>query len=141
MAVERDVTLPDVDLELAWQLVTRDEDLQAWLGAEVELDPVAGGSGRVVEEDGTTRELSVEVAEPGERLRWRWWPLDSSDGPASTVEITLHPDDGGTRVRVLEIPTPAATSLRASASLGSGWPSRLLSLELLGVRTSALVRV
>lgn len=126
--VERTVTLP-TDLEDAWALVTRPEDLAAWLGDEVQLELTPGATGRVVERDGTDRALVVERVEEGHRLSWRWWPeADGPDGAASRVEITLTPTEAGTVVRVVEAPVgPTAPIARAAA--GEAWSHRLLHLE------------
>ncbi len=83
MAVEREVQLDDVDTELAWELVTRSEDLEAWLGAEVDLDAVPGSTGRVVDRDGTVRHLVVEEVDAGRRMTWRWWTEGASDDGAA----------------------------------------------------------
>src|SRR5688572_18441024 len=98
--VERHVTLP-ADLHDTWELVTRPEDLAAWLGAEVVLDPRPGALGEVLDHDGTRRRLVVDEVDEGHRLSWRWW-TDDDEAAASRVEITLLPTDGGTRVHVLE---------------------------------------
>ena len=126
-AIERHVTLP-TDLEAAWDLLTRPEDLGAWLGAEVVLDPTPGAVGRVVEHDGSVRRLVVDSVEPGRRLAWHWW---GDDGPeeGSRVEITLAPAEGGTAVRVVEALVGAPPAAQARA--GEAWSHRLLHLEAL----------
>lgn len=134
-AVERHVTLP-TDLDEAWDLLTRPEDLAGWLGAEVDLDPTPGSRGLVVDHDGTRRHLEVERVEAGRRLAWRWW-MDDDEAAATEVEITLAPDPDGTLVRVVERPlTPAAAaapsaSASATATASSAWSHRLLHLEAL----------
>jgi uncharacterized protein YndB with AHSA1/START domain len=126
-AVERHATLP-VDPEEAWALLTRPEDLTAWLGAEVVLDPTPGAAGLVVDHDGTARRLVVDAAEPGRRLAWTWWPNDDPQQP-SRVEVTLVPVEDGTRVQVVEqLPSTASV---ASARAGEAWSHRLLHLEAL----------
>lgn len=130
--VQRDVTL-DVDPELAWELVTRPDDLSTWLGEEVELDAVPGTAGRVRDEDGTERRLVIEDVRPGEQLTWRWWTVGPDESPdegpsASTVRISLHPTDGGTRVTIVESPTVPGAS--ASLAARSTWSGRLAGLEL-----------
>lgn len=125
--VERTVTLP-TDLEDAWALITRPEDLASWLGDEVQLDPTPGAAGRVVERDGTDRALVVERVEEGRRLSWRWWPEAGPEGAASRVEITLTPTEAGTVVRVVEAPA-GPTAPVASAATGEAWSHRLLHLE------------
>lgn len=128
--VERHVTLP-TDLLEAWELVTRPEDLAAWLGAEVALDPTPGASGEVVDHDGTRRRLVVDEVDRGRRLSWRWWAEDDDASP-SRVEITLLPGPDGTEVRVVEellaVPEQRA---QAQAAAGEAWSHRLLHLEAL----------
>ncbi len=131
-AVERHVTLP-TDLEAAWELLTRPDDLAAWLGGEVVLDPTPGAAGALVDQDGTRRRLVVDEVDAGHRLTWRWWP-EGDDTDASRVEITLVPADGGTLVRVVEelLPAPSAPlRAEARAAAGEAWSHRLLHLEAL----------
>jgi uncharacterized protein YndB with AHSA1/START domain len=137
--VERQVVLP-ADLDEAWDLLTRPEELGAWLGDEVVLDPTPGANGTVLERDGTRRHLVVDDVEVGRRIAWRWWtedPQRDGDRPArdeSQVEITLVPTEGGTLVRVVEElgpqPTPARQA-EARASTSAAWSHRLLHLEAL----------
>jgi uncharacterized protein YndB with AHSA1/START domain len=126
-AIERQVTLP-VELEEAWTLLTGDDDLPGWLGAEVELHPTPGAAGRVVEHDGTVRRLVVDTVDAGRRLGWCWWS-DEDPAEVSRVEITLAPADGGTTIRVVEEVVGAAPVARARA--GEAWSHRLLHLEAL----------
>ncbi len=132
--VERNVTLP-TDLEEAWALITRPEDLAAWLGAAVVLDPTPGAAGLVVEHDGTRRRLVVDEVLEARRLSWRW---SDDDGIASHVELTLSPAVDGTRLTVIEraLPMGAPTtapqaSATAGAARGEAWSHRLLHLEAL----------
>lgn len=133
-SVERHVTLP-TDLDEAWGLLTRPEDLAAWLGDEVALDPTPGAAGQVVERDGTHRNLVVDQVDVGRRLSWRWWTSSGTSRETSRVEITLTPTDGGTLVRVVEqlveptVEAPLRASVRAGA--GDAWSHRLLHLEAL----------
>jgi uncharacterized protein YndB with AHSA1/START domain len=126
-AVERQVTLP-VDLEEAWSLLTRPDDLTGWLGAEVELDPTPGHAGRVVDHDGTVRHLVVDDVQIGHRLSWRWSPEDEPSR-LTRVEICLVRAAEGTTVRVVESALPGASV--AQASTGEAWSHRLLHLEAL----------
>ena len=130
--VERHLTLPACPEEV-WELLTRPEELGAWLGDEVVLDPTPGSAGRVVERDGTEHRLRVEEVETATRIAWRWWS-PGDDTAASRVEITLTPSDEGTVLRVVEqFPPPATASTRASAAprASAAWSHRLLHLEAL----------
>jgi uncharacterized protein YndB with AHSA1/START domain len=135
--IERHVTLP-ADLDEVWELLTRPEDLGAWLGHDVVLDPTPGAAGRVIERDGTERRLVVEEADAGSRLSWRWWTDDEGPDAASRVEITLSPTHDGTLVRVVEQPLPGATASVAQASIGEVWSHRLLHLESLLLLAAAV---
>jgi uncharacterized protein YndB with AHSA1/START domain len=137
-AITRSVTL-DTDAEAAWALVTRAEDLESWLGAEVVLDPTPGAPGSVIDHDGTRRRLVIDDVDEGRRITWRWWE-DGGDtaGAPSQVEITLTPSAGGTLVTVVEQPVPAAPGARAMArafatagAAAQAWSGRLLQLESL----------
>jgi uncharacterized protein YndB with AHSA1/START domain len=124
-SIERHVILP-TDLETAWELLTRPDDLGAWLGAEVVLDPTPGAAGIVVDHDGTRRPLVIDAVDTGRRLSWRWWSED--DLEASRVEIVLSPAPEGTRVAIVEHALPTA---QASARASAAWSHRLLHLEAL----------
>jgi uncharacterized protein YndB with AHSA1/START domain len=138
--VERHVTLP-TDLNEAWELLTDRDELAAWLGEEVAVDPTPGAVGLVVDDDGTRRHLLVEEVATGHRIAWRWWEDGSDPGTSSSrVEITLSPDDGGTRVRVVERPLqPTAPTAQASAA--AAWDRRLVELELLVLLAAAAAGV
>jgi uncharacterized protein YndB with AHSA1/START domain len=128
--VERHVTLP-AEPDEAWALLTRPDDLAAWLGREVAIDPTPGAAGTVVDHDGTRRQLVIDAVETGRRLAWRWWTDDDSP---SRVEITLTPTDTGTEVRVVEALLPAPTGAptpQACARASEAWSHRLLHLEAL----------
>ena len=127
-AIEREVTLP-VDLEEAWDLLTRPEDLAGWLGAEVELDPTPGSrrAGR----------------RPRRHRCAGWWSTRSSRAGASrgTGGTTTRPSraaawrspsspsSSGTAVRVVEELLGATPVAQAQA--GEAWSHRLLHLEAL----------
>ncbi len=128
-AVERRVTLP-TDAEEAWALLTEAEHLADWLGAEVELQPEPGAGGLVVDHDGTRRRLVVDEVDVGRRLAWHW--AEEGDegrlGVVTRVEVTLTPEDQGTRLLVTE---RAVESTPVQASAGSAWSHRLRHLEAL----------
>ena len=138
--VERTVTLP-TGTEEAWELLTHPDELAAWLGDDVVLDPVPGASGRVLERDGTDRSLVVEQADEGRFLSWRWWiDGDDPEQTGSRVEITLSPTPDGTLVRVVEQPllTATATASVSASSAGEAWSHRLLHLEALLLLAAAI---
>ena len=126
----------DVDAPIAdvWEAVTDPDALADWLGAGVDLDVRVAGTGRVVDHDGTVRQVLVTDVEPGQRLAWHWW---SDDGELSSVELTLEPLVDATRVRVVEVLLPATGgSLQASARLASCRWSAVARVLASGVRRS-----
>ena len=98
-AVEREITVP-VDPERAWRMVTEPEHLEQWFAERVELDPIPGSPVRVVSDDGAERHGVVEEVDAPRRLRFVWYA--PPDGPPSSVEIEVVPDQGGSRISVVE---------------------------------------
>jgi uncharacterized protein YndB with AHSA1/START domain len=89
----------DTTIEAAWDAISDQDELTKWLGSSVELDLRPGGRGRVVDDDGTVRDLVVTDVRPGEQLAWHWW---SNSGDLSSVELRLDDQDGHTRLRIIE---------------------------------------
>ena len=122
-----------IELEAAvdevWEAVSTPDLLSGWLDGDVDADVRPGGDGVLVEPDGAVRRMRIDEVEPGRRLALRWWPEDGS-GPASTVELDLHPTPGGTRLVVTEtLAAHRPVSAQASAAGRSGaWDVRLLLL-------------
>jgi uncharacterized protein YndB with AHSA1/START domain len=127
-SVEREVVVPAAPEEV-WPALTREEELSAWFGAEVEIDARPGGRGAARWADGTQRHLLVEDVEPPRRLAFRWLPFQrTADGdvvpvPSSRVEIELDAVPEGTRIRVVERPAFGASGIgergRALAMAGA----------------------
>src|SRR5688572_18737378 len=69
MQVEREVVLP-APADVVWQAITDAEELSAWFGADVELDPRPGGAARFVGDEGEVRRAVVETVEPERHLRF-----------------------------------------------------------------------
>src|SRR3954447_19112152 len=112
-SVRREVVLP-VAPERAWELITDPDELAGWLADEVELEPEEGGDLHVIVDDGEQRWGTVEAVEPERRLAFRWGD--------SSVEWTLDPVEGGTRLVVVErslapVVGPRMAALQAHASL------------------------
>lgn len=109
--VHRAVVLP-VARQRAWVALTDTTLLRQWLGCEVELELRPGGRGRVRGADGTVREVLVQGVTPERSLRFHWW---RAGDVASTVDIELDDEDGGTRVTVTETLRPTfGSAVKAS---------------------------
>ncbi len=92
--IERTVTLP-APPETVWEVVTGD----GWLADEVRLDLWPGGDAHFCSRPSSKAGWVEEAIAPS-RLAF-WWAVD--DEPATRVELTLDPQEGGgTRLRVVE---------------------------------------
>jgi uncharacterized protein YndB with AHSA1/START domain len=127
-AVEREIHIA-ARPETVFEFFTDPALLLRWKGLEARLEPHPGGIYRVVvNERSTVRGEFVEV-EPPSRLVFTWG-FEETDGllpaGASTVEVTLTPEDGGTRLRLVhrDLPEPARARHR------EGWDHFLERLRV-----------
>jgi uncharacterized protein YndB with AHSA1/START domain len=99
-AVRRSVLLP-APIETVWAALTVAGQLSAWLGGDVDLEPVPGGQ-IVVNEDGRLRRGVIVDLEPLRHLEIRWLPAsrrmgflwradDEPAGSGGEVEFVLEP--------------------------------------------------
>lgn len=89
--------------------LTDPDRLVRWLGARAELDPRPGGRFRVEIGDGITAAGTFVRAEPNHQVVFTWgWEEDWSPLPpgATTVEVTLHAEGDGTRLRLRHLGLP-----------------------------------
>jgi hypothetical protein len=93
-----------------------------WLGEDVHVQLHAGGSGSLVDDDGSVRRLVIdEIAES--RIRLHWWPAHG--GPPSDVQVTVVGEGEGARLDVTEV--VGGSRLDASAK-SRRWDARLQAL-------------
>jgi uncharacterized protein YndB with AHSA1/START domain len=119
-AVRRSVLLP-APVEAVWAALTEAGHLSAWLGGDVDLEPVPGGQ-VVVNEDGRLRRGVIVDLEPLRHLEIRWLPAfrrmgfvwspdDEPAGSGGEVEFLLESDPesaGCTYLTVVErAPVPS----------------------------------
>lgn len=146
--IERE-TVIDAPVERVWALITDAEHVGRWFGdagAEIDLRP---GGEMVLRwaEHGTSRGRVVAV-EPHSRFSYRWAPFkepggeEPVDGNSTLVELTLHPEADGTRLRVVESGfTALATSeaQRAENHAGNtrGWQAELDELRDYATKVAA----
>ena len=97
--MKREVEL-DCDTDRAWQALTEEQELEQWLGGEVEADLKPGGDLTVRDADGSVREGFFESVEPGRKLSF-WW-TEQSEAEPSRVELTIEEAGEGCRLRVVE---------------------------------------
>jgi uncharacterized protein YndB with AHSA1/START domain len=120
-SIERELELP-VPSDEVWEALTDPERLAGWLADEVSFDLRPGGEASFRDGDSVRRGWVEEVSPPdgragGGRLAF-WWASD--DEPATRVELTLEPADGGTRLRVVETRPLELVDAIGSPLFGSG---------------------
>jgi uncharacterized protein YndB with AHSA1/START domain len=119
----------DATIEAAWTALSDPDELAQWLGASVELDVQPGGRGRVVDDDGTVREILVTAVDERHGIAWHWW---SDEGELSSVELRIDEREGHARLHIVEmvvpsrpvedpLPTIAACSRRWTAATSRLW--------------------
>jgi uncharacterized protein YndB with AHSA1/START domain len=105
--VERTVELPAAP-RVVWEALTRGEELSAWFGARVDLDPRSGGRVAFLFPDGRERVATVEVFDPERQLLLRWLPFERSADGRTTVQraghmrFLLEPREDHTLLKVIE---------------------------------------
>jgi uncharacterized protein YndB with AHSA1/START domain len=116
-SIERSVHI-EAPVELVWRMVTEADQVVRWFADEIDLHASPGYEGSMTfrPESGGTVEvpIRVESVEPPRRFTYRWnHPAGTTASPANStlVEFTLAPEDGGTRLRVVE-----------TGHDGLGWP-------------------
>jgi uncharacterized protein YndB with AHSA1/START domain len=119
----------DARPETIWPFLVEPERHVEWLGTVAELDPRPGGTYRVlVQGEHQSAGEFVEVV-PHERVvfTFGWEQEGNPVAPGSTtVEISLHPEDGKTRVRLVHRGIPEV----AAADHGDGWAHYLARLAV-----------
>jgi uncharacterized protein YndB with AHSA1/START domain len=118
--IERELELP-AESEEVWDALTDPERLAGWLADEVRLDLRPGGEASFRDGDVRRRGWVEEVTPPagGEGRLAFWW--GGEDEPATRVELTLEPlDGGGTRLRVVETRPLEFVDAVGSPLFGSG---------------------
>lgn len=103
--IEREIAIA-APPQRVWEVVTRAEHLGAWLGdagAEIDLRP--GGRLVLHWKDHGTAHGRVETVDAYSTFAFRWVTFggdEPTDDNSTLVEFTLTPQDGGTRLRVVE---------------------------------------
>lgn len=112
----------DVPAADAWHAVATPEGLAGWLAPEVELADVAPGApGRIVDDEGVARRLSIQRVDVGRSVTFTWWREDDP-GDASTVTLVVDPaGEGRSRLRVVEVLVAAARPSAWASSARGAW--------------------
>jgi len=124
----------DADVDEVWDVLADPDALGSWLGRDVDLRLAPGAAGRVVDPDGTVRQVLVTDVDEHRRVAWHWW---EDGGPLTSVEITLTPTPSGTRVDVHEIYAAAPRAVLGTAALRG---SAVAPLSITGVDATWFAR-
>lgn len=147
-SIERDVFI-SAPVDRVWELVTRAEHLGRWFGddgAEIDLRP--GGRMTLSWKAHGTALGRVESVEAPHRLVCVWaakMGTEPAPGNQTQVEFTLAPEDGGTRVRVVEsgfasLDGPEAERVAKRALNVEGWQIELGELASYASEAPAVAR-
>ena len=118
--------------ERVWRAITDPAELTRWFGHEAEVDLRPGGDASMYWREHGRFAMRIEVVEAPRRLVWSWVHepnVDFEDAPATRVEWTLTPrEGGGTRLALRE--TGFRTDLHQQQN-HQGWAEELAELEAL----------
>lgn len=118
--------------ERVWKAITDPAELSQWFGDETKLDLRPGGGGEMIWDSHGSFAVRVEEVEPPHRLVWSWVHeagVPFGDAPATRVEWTLTPrDGGGTTLHLRE--SGFLTDLHHQQNTG-GWDEELGTLVVM----------
>ena len=99
--------------ELVFEYFTQSDALVRWMGDRATLDPRPGGRFALTIGPRSVEGKYVEL-DPPHRLVISWGRVGSATFPpaSSTLEVTLTPEAGGTRVQVVHTGLPASETER-----------------------------
>ncbi|NKE62743.1 polyketide cyclase [Lentzea sp. PSKA42] len=108
-SIERELRI-DASPEVVYEVVSSAEHLREWWPDEAELDPVPGGTGRIVfgdpaSPDAKVEELTVVEADPPRRFAFRWvYDKGETAAPDNSLLVTIDlvPSGDGTLLRFKE---------------------------------------
>jgi uncharacterized protein YndB with AHSA1/START domain len=111
--------------EIIFSFLTEQDKAAQWYGEVTDIDGRSGGNFMI--ETNSGMRCSGEFLEviPHEKIVFTWGGVMDLKSGATTVEITLKPENGGTQLtlRHYNIPTQEAAD-----SFGHGWPNNALPL-------------
>jgi uncharacterized protein YndB with AHSA1/START domain len=116
----------DAEPDEIFEYFLRADAIVEWMGERASLDPRPGGEFSVDVQGTAVRGRYIEI-EPPRRLLISWGFEGSRSLPpgASTVEVRLTAEDGGTRVEIVHRGLPAPEAVEH----GTGWRYYLNCLD------------
>lgn len=130
----------DAPIEKVWSTITQPDQIARWFGRPVLDGAGLGATGTIAWPERHDIPLRVEAFDPPRLVTYRWnnddalgSAPDALDESTSTVfTFTLEPNDGGTRLTVVETGFDRTTDAASNmASHALGWTSELDKLVAL----------
>ena len=103
-AVEKEILI-EAPVDVVWRIVTQPEHIRQWFADQAEIELRVGGAGHLAFKNQDSYQLQVEALDPPHRFAFRWVRRPASvvrRDNSLLVEFTLVPEDGRTRLRVVE---------------------------------------
>jgi uncharacterized protein YndB with AHSA1/START domain len=103
-AVEKEILI-EAPVDVVWRMVTEPEHIRQWFADQAEIDLRVGGAGHLAFKGSDAYQLQVEALDPPRRFAFRWVRRPGSvvrRDNSLLVEFTLFPENGRTRLRVVE---------------------------------------
>jgi uncharacterized protein YndB with AHSA1/START domain len=123
--VERALDL-DVAMDDLWRMISEGDELETWMADDVDVEVVPGACGRITDDD-VIYDVEIDEVTVGERVVWRWTPVDPTDDDTTTsrVELTIAPTPTGGRLTIVETrPAPPVATLSATSATALRWEVR-----------------
>jgi uncharacterized protein YndB with AHSA1/START domain len=103
-AIEKEILI-EAPVEVVWHLLTEPDQIRQWFADEAEIELRVGGKGALAFIGHDSYQLQVEAVEPPRRFAFRWVRrpgLILRNDNSLLVEFSLEPENGSTRLRVVE---------------------------------------
>jgi uncharacterized protein YndB with AHSA1/START domain len=103
-AIEKEILI-EAPVEVVWHLITEPDQIRRWFADKAEIELRVGGKGALAFKSQDSYQLQVEAVEPPRRFAFRWVRrpgLILLNDNSLLVEFILEPENGSTRLRVVE---------------------------------------
>jgi uncharacterized protein YndB with AHSA1/START domain len=109
--IVRRVVEIDAAIDELWRMISDPEELATWLADDVDLDVSPGARGHITDDD-EHYDVEVDEVEHGERVVWRWRPVDDDGSATSRVELVVAPAPRGGTLTIIETrPAPPVPTM------------------------------